>query len=71
MKDELEPECAGLAALQSRDPRRGLIQEETVQARAALLAAADEGVHRHARGGRAPQLLKRSPEPNRFTGKLT
>ena len=27
--------------------------------RAALLAAADEGVHRHARGGRAPQFLKR------------
>jgi len=35
------------------------MQEETPHARAALLAAADEGVRRHARGGRAPQFLKR------------
>jgi len=35
------------------------MQEETPHARASLLAAADEGVRRHARGGRAPQFLKR------------
>ena len=43
----------------SRDPRLGLIQEETPQARASLLAAEDEGVHRRDRGGRAPQFLRR------------
>jgi hypothetical protein len=39
------------------------MQEETPHARAALLAAADEGVRRHARGGRAPQFLKRDFKP--------
>ena len=34
------------------------MQKETPHARASLLAAADEGVRRHARGGRAPQFLK-------------
>ena len=44
---------------QSGDPWRGLMQDETPQTRASLLAATDEGVRRHARGGRAPQFLKR------------
>jgi hypothetical protein len=43
----------------SRDPRRGLMKKETPHARASLLAAVDEGVHRNARGGRGPQFLKR------------
>jgi len=38
------------------------MQKETPHARASLLAAADEGVRRHARGGRAPQFLKRLNE---------
>jgi hypothetical protein len=40
-----------------------LMEEETrVPARAGALAAADEGVRRCARGGRAPQFLKRNAD---------
>ena len=43
-------------------PRRGADAERNCfHARASLLAAADEGVRRSARGGRAPQFLKEMP----------
>jgi hypothetical protein len=35
------------------------MKKETCPPRASLLAAADEGVRRNARGGRGPQFLKR------------
>jgi hypothetical protein len=34
------------------------MKEEAPHTRALLLAAADEGDHRNARGGRGPQFLK-------------
>ena len=43
----------------SGDPLWGLMKKEKCPPRASLLAAADEGVHRNARGGRGPQFLKR------------
>ena len=53
------PECQSRYEPQSGDPLWGLMKKETCPPRASLLAAADEGVRRHARGGRAPQFLKR------------